>query len=666
MSYTEWKIPYGQSEAAEGLAAAGYAPLLAAVLAARGMDTPEKAERFLRCSPDALGDPFLISDMSLAVERTRRAIAEREHVAVYGDYDVDGITSTCMMSDWLRRRGVECEVYIPGRLDEGYGVNCRAIDTLAALGVTLIITVDCGITAAAETDYAASLGIDMVITDHHECKSALPRAAAVVDPKRADSAYPFRELAGVGVAFKLLSALEGSGEALLRDYADLIALGTVADVMPLEGENRYITSRGMEKLQRDPRPGLRALLKEAGVSGKRLSAISIGYSLAPRINAAGRLGQAEKALRLLLETSPERAAEEAAELCGLNRDRQELETGIWEQAQTMLGDTKPDGPIVLAGEGWHQGIIGIVASRLAEKYGVPTVMITLDGAEGKGSCRSFGGFNLFDALSFCATELDAFGGHALAAGLTLKRERLERFRQKLAEYYAAHPPCGDMSLDIELHIDRPEMLTLSSVESLDRLEPCGTSNPPPTACLTGAVLVSATPLGTGKHTRLKLAKFNHSYECVWFSRSVDALGAVPGDRVDAAFVPQVNEYRSRRSVQLNMIALRRHDPKPLSAVFEGHVPDCGAPAPTRRDLAVVWRSLRSLGGEARGSFAAVAEQLVPGMWDVEVGVCLLILRELQLVYFRFEGSGVTVQARRNPPKVDLNNSKILASMKGGA
>lgn len=664
MRYTVWKIPH-RAPAAPSPAEAGCSPLLAAVLARRGMTDPGELRRFLGGGEETLGDPLLLADMDKAVERLRRAIERGERLAVYGDYDVDGITSTVLLSDYLKSLGADCLTYIPGRLDEGYGVSDAAVDTLHAQGVTLIVTVDCGVTAAEQAEHAAALGIDMIITDHHECPETLPRCAAVVNPKRPDSAYPFRALAGVGVAFKLLCALDGDGETVLRRYADLVAVGTVADVMPLTDENRLIVRRGLEKLENDPRPGLKALMDESGLSGRPLTATGVGYTLAPRINAAGRLGRAELAVSLLTVPA-ERAAPLAEELCRLNRERQALETEIWHQARQMLDAVCPEAPIVLAGEGWHQGVIGIVASRLAEAYRLPAIMICLDGDSGKGSCRSWGGFNLFEALSACAEYLDGFGGHALAAGLTLRRENVDAFRSCLARYYAAHPCSQESVLDVDLAIGAPALLDMEQVADLARLEPCGASNPAAQLCLCGATLEALTPIGGGKHLRLRLSKYGRSWDAVFFSKTPGELGARVGDYVDAAFQAQINEFRDRRSVQLVMTDLRRHDLSAARAVLGGALPELpGDEVPVREDHAAVWRGLLAQGGAVRGSLRAVFETLCPGMWDVRLCLCLKVFEELGLLTAAFDGR--TLEVRRVPGagKVDLADSRILQSLAAG-
>ncbi|MBO5867945.1 MAG: DHH family phosphoesterase, partial [Oscillospiraceae bacterium] len=335
------------------------------VLAGRGFDDPQKAKACLSCDC-ALPDPYRMRDMALAAGRLGLAITNGEKIAVFGDYDVDGITATCLLTDFIRSLGGDCVPYIPGRLEEGYGLNAIAIHQLHSEGVKLIVTVDCGITAVEEAKLCASLGIDLVITDHHECKDELPQAIAVVDAHRSDCTYPHKELSGVGVAFKLAAAIRGSQEEVLERYADLVCLGTVADVMPLQGENRVFVSRGLEALKNTKKPGLLALMEQVGCDKEEMSATSVSYTLAPRINAAGRMGQIDLALNLLLTEDYEEARELAQALCELNRERQAVEAEIYRQAMEMLPEDRIPDAIVLADETWHQGVVGIVASRIAE------------------------------------------------------------------------------------------------------------------------------------------------------------------------------------------------------------------------------------------------------------------------------------------------------------
>ncbi len=664
MSYNKWKIPLERTAVPAALTAAGCTPLLAAVLAGRGMSDPMKVGSFINCDRRLLGDPLMLADMPEAVRRLSQAIKKGEKVAVYGDYDVDGITSSCLLTDYLRSKGLDCELYIPDRIEEGYGLNTGAIEALHSRGVKLIVTVDCGVTAVEEAAFAASLGLDMIITDHHECREVLPAAAAVVDPKRPDCSYPGQELAGVGVAFKLLCAMEGSAAPLLERYADLVAVGTVADVMPLVGENRYIVKSGLEKLCRSPRPGLLALMEEAGLSDRKISATNVGFTLAPRINASGRLGKVDTAARLLLTEDTAEARALAEDLCRLNRDRQALEMDIWNEALAMIGSEVPDTPIVLACENWHQGVIGIVASRLTEAYNVPSIMICVDGGKGKGSCRSCGGFNLFEALSACSEHLESFGGHALAAGLTINPANIDSFRSALGEYYAAHPAQESSVLDIDIRIDDPALLDMRCVEDLDRLEPCGNGNPSPQLCICGAYLESVNPIGNGRHLRLKLSKFGMSYEAVFFSKTAEALGLRAGDYVDAAFQLQINDFRGRRSVQLLMTDMRRHELDDAKAVLLGRKPGCldAISAPSREEFARLWRSFVHQGGLFRGSLEDMLETLAPDMWDVRLCLCLKVFQELGLISLDFDGSQVTIRRNKNCDKVDLPSSRILRQL----
>ena len=560
MKYANWNVPTEGPQILPALLSAGCSPLLAAILPLRGLTDADAAREFLSGGAETLSNPLDMEGMLDAVQRLSTAVARGEHVAVYGDYDVDGITAACLLADYLRSRGLCCELYIPDRLTEGYGLNCAAIDRLRALGVTLIVTVDCGVTNLEEAAYAASVGVDMIVTDHHECREALPEAEAVVDPKRPDSYGDETALAGVGVAFKLVCAMDGDSHRVLDRYADLVAVGTVADVMPIIGENRYIVRRGLDSIASGTcRAGFLALLQEAGVADKHLTASTIGYSLAPRINAAGRLGETPLAVALLETEDFRRASDLAAELCRKNSHRQELERKIWDDALAMLGDTKPEGPIVLAAEGWHPGVIGIVASRLTDTYGVPAIMVCLDGENGKGSCRSIGSFNLYEALSLCSDCLVGFGGHAMAAGITVRRDKVDELREKLGEYYREHPDRSVPALEAELLIDDAELLSMECVESLDELEPCGNANPRPQMYMENAILNALQPIGNGRHLRMRLEKFNYLYDCVFFGQTEAELGAHINQAVDVVFLPQINDFRGRRSVQLVITDLRRHE-----------------------------------------------------------------------------------------------------------
>ncbi len=658
-----WQIPYERPEPPEELLRAGYPPLLAAILKKRGVTTVKEAEGLFHSGPEQMHDPFLLQDMDRAAARLRQAVAQGETVAVYGDYDVDGITSTCLLTDYLRSKGLDCIPYIPSRDNEGYGLNAAALRSLREKGVSLTVTVDCGITAREEALFAHSIGMDLIITDHHECGCGpLPQAVAVVDPKRENNAYPNPCLAGVGVALKLACACEGDSGALLDRYADLAAVGTVADVMPLLGENRAMVQMGLAMLRERPRLGLAAMLKESGLDEKKLSAASIGFGLAPRLNAAGRLGQTDLALQLLMTDDPQEAKELAEALCELNRKRQNIETSIWQEANAMLAGQEPDGPIVLCSEDWHQGVIGIAASRLAEQYSLPAIMICFHGDKGKGSCRSYGSFNLFDALAACAEHLTGFGGHALAAGLNLRQDQLEPFRQALDAYYHAHLPEPTPEVLCDLLITDPALLSLENVASLEKLEPYGSGNPRPVFCLSGVIVESLTPVGGGKHLRIRVNLRGKSLDGIFFSQTAAALGLREGETADLAFTPQINEFRGVRSVQLLLSAARPHRPETLCGeILSGRHEACWAAAPwcpERADFARVWRWLAGSGTALGADLPSVLGQCLPGMTPECFCLCLAVLWEAGLLCG--EKASLFGAVAANPAKkADLTETALL-------
>ena len=666
MKKKDWKIPFTRPDAARALTEAGFTPLLSQVLALRGVENAVQAKKLLYGGKETLHDPLLMLGMDGAKARVLQAIKSRETVAVFGDYDVDGITSTCMLTDWLRSKGLTCYYYIPDRNEEGYGLNCGALDTLKARGVTLVITVDCGITAVEEADYARQIGVDMVITDHHECRSdALPDAVALVDCKRDGDTYPNKNLAGVGVALKLMCACEGGSDLALARYADLVAIGTVADVMPLTDENRYLVRLGLEQIVRCPRPGIAAMLRESSIDPARLTASTIGFSLAPRLNAAGRLGRASIAAKLLLSTDENTAVSLARELCELNRRRQSIENEIWKEANAQLQGVTPDGPIVLASESWNQGVIGIAASRLAEQYSLPAVIVCLNGDVGKGSCRSYGGFNLFEALSACSAHLIGFGGHALAAGLNVRREKLDDFREALRAYYIENKPEPRPEVQCDLLITDPKLLSLDNVRSLDLLEPYGNANPKPVMCVSGVRLESLSEVGGGKHTRFHIRMGTAHFECIFFSHRAAETGVHEGDLVDIAFTPQINEYRGNISVQLVASAVRPHDPDALcDAILHDH-DGCGWAAapycPERSDFVRIWRGMRedfTVGTDTE----AIVRQCPQDMEPERFCLCLMTLREVGLLAAP-DGSIYGAGQRQISGKADLEATQLIRSLR---
>ena len=561
MKYKKWNLP-ASVPSADALEEAGYPALLSAVLASHGITDSPAADDFLKIEDSLSLSPLLMKDMDRAAARIRAALDAGEHMAVFGDYDVDGITATAILVDYLRRCGAQVSHYIPRRIEDGYGLSADAMRTLRGQGITLVITVDCGITGVEEVDFAASLGMDVVVTDHHECKDELPRAIAVVDPHRPDCPYPFKHLAGCGVALKLVLALGGvdRAEELLTRYSPLAAVGTVADVMRMSGENRTIVARGLAHIADNDFIGLQALLQETGLDQKEITSVQIGYVLAPRINAAGRMGEADRAAELMLCKDPVLARELARELCQLNRQRQTVEQEIYAQAIAMIEEMPAEerNALVLADSGWHQGVVGIVASRLSEKYACPSFMIHLSGHTGKGSCRSWGGFNLFAALEECSDLLLGFGGHELAAGFTIEEDKIPAFRKRMnacVQRFLGGRPAAS-ALDVDVVLRRPELITLWEVEQLRRLEPYGNGNNRPLFCLLGVTLDRVQGVGQNRHLKLRFSKGTVQLEGIFFSTTAQQCPCQPGGRVDVAFYLQINEFRGSRTVQLQVVDLR--------------------------------------------------------------------------------------------------------------
>ncbi len=661
--------------AVNALVQSGYAPLTAMILSSRGIEDARQAHAYLGCDAP-LDDPFLMKDMDLAAGRVGLAMTRGEKIAVFGDYDVDGITATCLLTDFLRRHGANCVWYIPGRLEEGYGLNPIAIRQLHADGVKLIVTVDCGITAVEEARLCASLGIDLVITDHHECKDTLPAAAAVVDPHRPGCGYPHRNLSGVGVAFKLAAALCGSQEDVLTAYSDMVCLGTVADVMPLQGENRVFVSRGLDALRHTNRPGIAALMRESGCAPDTVNSSSIGFILAPRINAAGRMGKIELAVELFLTDDPERAGQLARALCELNRQRQAVESEIYQQAISMLPQGKPPEAIVLADETWHQGVVGIVASRIAEEYCCPTFLICLDGERGKASSRSFGGFNLFSSLTTLSPLLESYGGHELAAGFTISKNQIPEFRNQICRlagaYYRDDVPRTVLDIDCAIPL---EMLTLKGIDSLSILEPCGNGCPKPVLMMKKLAVERITMVGGGRHMRLRLRCGQYGLNAIYFSATPETASIQAGDLVDVAFTPQINEYRGERSVQMNILDIRPNCAAECSpevsayrALLEHRLTAALATAllPNRAMLATVWRYLASVPGSIQESPMCLCRKIV--RWSgtpLSLGqlmTCLDIFSDVGLMKVQRLHKYITIRLTPGAEKADLNRSQTMQTL----
>ena len=615
--------------------------LLAGILAARGITDPTEALTLL-AGEEELSDPMLLTDMDKACARILEAIDKEQTIVVYGDYDVDGVTATALLYQHLKGMGASVKCMLPSREGDGYGLSKNAIQSIHDKGCQLIVTVDNGISALEEAEFAASLGVDLIVTDHHLPHDALPKAVAVVDPRRADDHSPFKGLCGAGVAFKLCAALDGCPPEEMLDYCgDLAAVGTVADVMPLTGENRTLVKAGLKLLQQTDRPGISALLEEVGLEGKPITAENVSYAIAPRINAAGRMDNAVTALQLVLCEDEERAAELAHKLNEINVARQETEQEIVRAAQEQL-DAEPaileDRVILIWGRDWHPGVIGIVASRLVEKTGRPVIVVSVDEhGEGKGSGRSVQGFNLHECIASCEDILLRFGGHAMAAGLSVREEHLPELRRRLNEWAAREcavlftPP---LECDLSIHLDR---ITVESVRRLEQLAPYGAENPTPVFVLEKAVIDGIFSVSEGKHCRLRLRQGNASIYAVWFGMPPEQLPYTMGDVVDAAV--NLSVYESLRGAQLSGRILELHPAgfgnaaaeqtalvqalrrgTPLSAEQKARI------APERSDIITVYREL-----QARRWHAEDLQPLFAKLGEENTGKILVAITALEQV-----------------------------------
>ena len=627
----EWIV---RAETAEGAALArelGTAPIIGQILWNRGLQTAEAARAFLHPEDEPYCDPFLMMDMERAAHRILEAIHVGEQIVVYGDYDVDGMTSTTLLMKNIRALGGMVSYYIPNRFTEGYGLNGAALRQIAAEGCGLLVTVDCGISSA---DVVAQMdgAMDIIITDHHLPGAALPPAYAVINPHRADCPYPFKELAGVGVAFKLVQALwQLEEERFYADDLDIVALGTVADLVPLVGENRKIVQAGLRRMTERPSPGIAALIRVSGCEGKNINTGMVGFQLAPRLNAAGRIETARRGVELLTAEDVHEADCIAAELNALNTERRDLEQDILTEAESMLGGFTPDVPaIVVAGEDWNAGVIGIVASRLVEKYYRPSIVLTRQGDVYKGSCRSIAGLHMYDALAACRDTLIQFGGHAMAAGLTLECNRLEDFRCAFANYVNTHLNYEDFTPKISIEaLVAPADWTIPMVEEIALLEPYGMGNPRPIFGVRDVRPRTATAIGAdGKHLRMEVGTREKRVAALYWNYG-ELAELVTEEASDLAYTPSINEWQGMRSVQCMADSI-------MPAAHERIFPDRGI-------LKAVYAFLRELGG-ADGhipySTVALTRRFSRKMGHISrytMDCALCIFRELGLLVPREQG-----------------------------
>jgi single-stranded-DNA-specific exonuclease len=559
----KWICGYADSEIINKLTKeSGISPLLAAALVNRGVDSKEAAEEFLHPELSQLADPFLLPDMVVSVERIVDALDRGEKICIYGDYDVDGITSVSVIMRMLKTAEADVFFYIPGRMDEGYGLNKQAVEDIHAKGARLLITVDCGIASFEEIELCNRLGIDVIVTDHHQCQQQLPPALGVINPKRNDSAYPFREFAGVGIAYKLCTALKKKmcdrgtfrllqETAVEQDMLDLVALGTVADIVPLTGENRVLVYEGLKQMNNTGNSGLKALIQVSGIGDRQINTGQVAFMLAPRINASGRLSVAEKGVRLLLEEDEDAALVLAKEMDRQNRERQAVENRILEEAVEMAKERINDSIFVLASAHWHPGVIGIVASRIVERYNKPAILLHIDGEEARGSARGIPGLDLYELLSECRHLYKSFGGHRQAAGLTLETGRLKGFTREinLAAAEAMKDIDGRYIIKADGDITGTNITTEDAAE-FKLLEPCGCGNPSALFIKRGVLVSGLKRVGRQReHLKLTVDEKGSRYDCIAFGWK-ETGRPVAGERLDILFSPQVNHWLGKENLQL--------------------------------------------------------------------------------------------------------------------
>lgn len=678
MILRKWEVrPLDKERAAAFAQTYGVPFFLAMLMNIRGLDDAAHLREFLG-EGEPLSDPFLLKDMDKAAARITRAVDNMEKIAVYGDYDADGVTSTAMLYSYLETRGADVIFYIPQREGEGYGMNMGAVEYLKEQGVSLIVTVDNGISSVQEVARANELGIDVVVTDHHRPQEILPDAVAVVDAYRPDDTSPYKHFSGVGIAFKLLMALEdgaGDVEDLLEAYSDLAAIGTIGDIVPLTGENRTLIRAGLERLSQSDRPGVQALLENAGIAGKVLTSTNVAFTLVPRINATGRMGAPERAVRLLISGYEEEAEVLSEEICADNEERRRVEAEI---AEAAFADIEAKGymkdrVVVVDGENWHHGVIGIVASRVTERCGKPCMIISRGETEAKGSGRSIEGFSLFEAICACGDLLIKFGGHPMAAGITLKPENIEAFRKRINQYAAEHfpqMPTQTVTLDCKLN---PAALSVSMAQSLTQLEPFGNGNPQPVFGLFNMELSNVTPVGGGGHLRLTLEKNGAVITAMRFNTKPEELSYHIGDKIDLAVQLEAREFRGQPSLtvivrDMKFAAFNTEKNIASLASFEKwqrgealSAEDKNRLYPDRACLAAIYRALRTVNGKETDQVRFVSQfgkDMTLGLFKT----ALLVFEERGLVHSEIADDTFTATLIETSGKTDITRSPVLLAL----
>ncbi len=672
MSRKKWIVNSCDKEVATLIAEElNLSPFAALIASARGIKNVEDAEEFFGISESAPTDPFDFPDMYKAVKRIKTALDNFERIAVYGDYDADGVTATALLYSYLEMQGADVVFAVPNRHTEGYGLNYSAIDNISRMGAKLIITVDNGISAVEEAEYIRQLEMDLIVTDHHLPSDVIPDAIAVVDPHREDCILDFKDYAGVGVAYKLICALEGEENEVTESFLDLVTIGTVADVMPLKGENRSIVRRGTQLINDPDRVGIQALTEIAGLEGKTIKSGTVAFGIAPRINAAGRIGTADRAIRLLLSDDYDEATALATEINEDNVSRQQTEQDILNQAVEIIEANpswKYDRVLVVSGENWHDGVIGIVASRLVEKYGKPTIVITeSDDNTAKGSGRSVEGFSLYEALCACSDVLDHYGGHTLAAGLSLNIENIPELRRAINSYAdGAEAFYPVQNIDFKIN---PSCVNAELLDVIESLEPFGAGNPQPVFGLYNMTLTDITPIGSGKHLRLTFRRGETTLSAVLFKMTQLDFTYIVGDVLDVAATFEPNEYLGQIRLNILVRNIKLHDMDD-DALFEGigrfddimsgrntgHI----SALPDRDFIARVYKFIRSK-GKWRYDNEILCKRMGAGAGDY-AKVCVAVEALSELGTLVRDGDGNLTLPQENI-KVNLNDAPVLKRIK---
>lgn len=653
-------------------------PLLAILLQVRGAYDPESALGLIE-NDVPLDDPFIFADMDIAVDRIIYALENNEKIAVYGDYDADGVTSTAILYTYLKEKGADVMYYIPNRHTEGYGMKETAVEKLAEIGVNLIVTVDNGSSCFSEVKRATDLGVDVIITDHHQIGGELPPALGVVNPHRNDCPSEFKMFCGAGIALKLITAIEtdlGDPDTIIEKYADLAAIGTIGDVMPLLDENRTIVKAGLEALKNSNRIGINALMEVAVSPDREFTATTVAFSLVPRINAVGRMSSAEKALKLLISEDVQEANELADELCRENSQRQAMEKDIAQEAIDIIENDekiKYSRVIVVASKNWHEGIIGIVASRITERYGKPTFVISINGKDSKGSGRSFKGFDIFSAMTHCKDELVGFGGHYLAGGISLDTDKIDAFRDKINEYARIN---HNLMPSKEVNLDRRLQLKELKTEMLDTfscLEPFGQENPVPLFGLYGVTLDKILSLKDGTHVKLFVSKDGVSQPCMKFFTSPEEIYYKVGDVLDLAVTLSENTFRGETSLSVKIVEIKAGGLQTDRVINEYRIyekykaketltaTEAQFLLPTRNDLAEIYKYIRSK-GNFQGSLLKLATEF-ENINFARILVALDILEERQLINMNQKEESVELSLIKADRKVDIFASEIFKEIK---